>query len=157
MKWLKIIKEAAILFVIAVLSGVVVNALSPAGIPIAVRFDVSAPDDDDLFLIIDASEARCLIEAGAAVFVDARPASQFEAGHIPGARSLPVYQTDDYLLSFLSAVRPDIPVIIYCSSITCEDSRILAEELSAMGYSDIRIFAGGMAAWLEKGYAVAAE
>lgn len=89
--------------------------------------------------------------------MDARTAEQYKAGHIAGACSLPVYQIDEYLFPFLDTVLPDVPVVTYCSSVSCEDSHLLARELSDMGYQDVRIFAGGMAAWREKGYAVVTQ
>lgn len=151
------IKEALILAAAAALLAVVINALSPVGIPLTGKVDVSASAADSPFSTIDVSDARRLVDAGEVVFVDARPVVQYEAGHIPGARSLPVYQIDDYLPQFLDAVQADAPIVVYCSSLTCEDSHLLAQEFADMGYGDVRIFAGGMEAWREKGYAVASK
>jgi rhodanese-related sulfurtransferase len=157
MKWIETIKEAVLLSVAAICIALTVNALSPVGIPLIGRCQESLPAADSRFPIVAVSDAKCLFDAGGVVFVDARPAGQYKAGHIPGACSLPLYQLDDCLLPFLDAVQPDAAVIVYCSSITCEDSHLLAEELAGMGYGDVRIFAGGLAAWREKGYAVAVQ
>ena len=151
------IKEATILSLAAVLLGLTVNVLSPSGIPLDRCYQAPAPPSDSPFPIMDVSQVKDLLNSGSGVIVDARPAEQYKISHIPGACSLPVYQMDEYLFPFLDTVPPDNPVVTYCSSLTCEDSHLLARELSEMGYSDVRIFAGGMAAWREKGYAFVAQ
>jgi rhodanese-related sulfurtransferase len=155
--WVETIQEAVILSVVAICLALAVNALSPVGIPLLCPGDEPVGAVDSRFSIVSVTEARRLHDAGGVVFVDSRSADQYEAGHIPGACSLPLYQLDDALLPFLSAVQPDAAIIVYCSSVTCEDSHMLARELSNMGYENIRIFAGGMAAWREKGFAVAVQ
>jgi rhodanese-related sulfurtransferase len=154
---MEVIKEATILSLAAVLLGLTVNVLSPSGIPLDRCYQPPAPPSDSPFPIMDVSQVKDLLDSGSGVIVDARPAEQYKISHIPGACSLPVYQMDEYLFPFLDTVPPDNPVVTYCSSLTCEDSHLLARELSEMGYSDVRIFAGGMAAWREKGYAFVAQ
>ena len=156
MKWTETIKEAVILAVVVVCLGLAVNAFSPVGIPLA----GSCPEPaaaDSRFPIVEASEAKRILDAGGAVFVDARSVEQYKAGHIPGACSLPLYQMDDYLTPFLNVVQPDAAVIVYCSGIACQDSHLLAKELADMGYGNVSVFAGGIAAWRGKGYTVAVQ
>ncbi len=157
MKWLTTIKEAAILTVIIFILALAVNALSPAGISLTSCFNSSPEASDCPYPIVNVIEAKQLIDTKQALFVDARSAAQYKAGHIPCALSLPIYNIEDYLFPFLNAVQPDVPIITYCSCITCEDSHLLAEKLTEMGYGNVRIFAGGIAAWEEKGYDVAVE
>ncbi len=162
MHFYQMIKEAAILSVAAVLLALVVNFLSPVGIPLdryykppvdpSFSADPSLPVVSSPFKIMSVSEVKQMVDSGEGVLVDARPVKQYRAGHIPGACPLPLYQMDEYLDSFFSAVSSLVPIATYCSSLTCEDSYLLAKELADMGYEDIRIFAGGMAAWEEKGY-----
>lgn len=156
-KWLEMIQEAVILFVAVICLALTVNALSPVGIPLIGSGEAAVATADSRFPIVSVTDAKRVFDAGEGVFVDARSGDHYKAGHIPGACSLPLYQMDDCLLPFLDAVPPDAVVIVYCSSLTCEDSHLLAEELANMGYRNVRIFAGGMAAWREKGYAVAVQ
>lgn len=145
------------LSVAAIILALTVNSLSPAGIPLTCCYEPPAPPVDSPFQIMTVTEVKRLLDSGAGVLVDARAVAQYKAGHIPGACSLPLYRMDDYLFAFLDSVPPDMPVVTYCSSLTCEDSHILAGELADMGYEDVRIFAGGMAAWREKGYHVVVQ
>ncbi|MFW6237303.1 MAG: rhodanese-like domain-containing protein, partial [Desulfosudaceae bacterium] len=106
---------------------------------------------------VSAAEVRKLEQSSETVLVDARDHIQYQQGHIPGAVSLPVYDLDEYLFPFLENHLPSTSLVVYCSNPDCRDSHLLAEELAAAGYGDIRIFAGGMAAWQEKGYDVEAD
>ena len=155
MKWWAIIKEAAILSVASILLALTVNAFSPAGIPLTSCYNAPGSSADCPFPIIDAAETRRLLQEGGAVLVDARSAEQYEAGHVPGARSLPLYQMDANILPFLDEVQVNVPLVTYCSCVTCEDSHLLAESLAEMGYINVKIFAGGLAAWREAGYDIA--
>ena len=168
MQFYQMIKEAAVLSMAAVLLALTVNFLSPVGIPLdryykppvdssfSTSADPSLPVVSSPFKIMSVSEVKQMVDSGEGFLVDARPIKQYKSGHIPGACPLPLYQMDEYLDSFFSAVTSPVPIVTYCSSLTCEDSYLLAKELADMGYEDIRIFAGGMDAWGEKGYNIVA-
>jgi rhodanese-related sulfurtransferase len=156
-KWRETIQEAVILAVAVICLALTANALSPVGISLVAPENAPAATEDPRFPVVSVAETKRMFDAGEGVFVDARSVEQYKSGHIPGACSLPLYQLDDSLLPFLDAVKPDAAVIVYCSSLTCEDSHLLAEELVNMGYRNVRVFAGGMAAWREKGYTVAVQ
>ncbi|WP_257308883.1 rhodanese-like domain-containing protein [Geothrix fuzhouensis] len=88
-------------------------------------------------------------------FLDARRGSEFAEGHIAGAWSTPVWESDldDRLLSFKAARRPgsEDPIVIYCSGGDCRDSHLLAEKLLGEGYFHILIFRDGFPAWVAQG------
>ena len=149
------VTEALILAAAAILLALAVNCFSPAGLPLTRPYQPPAPPANaPSFAVIDAATAAGLLHKGGVVFVDARPAEEYAAGHIPGARSFPVYQFDDYAATFLQAVQPGASLVVYCTGVNCSDSHLLADKLVQLGYPNIRIFSGGMAAWREKGYAV---
>jgi len=90
------------------------------------------------------AEAEVAWRSRTAVFVDAREPDFFEEAHIPGAINLPV--------SEIAAIHglPDdkaAPLIVYCSDADCSDSRIVAKAISAAGYQNAAVFAGGWDAW----------
>jgi len=61
---------------------------------------------------VDSAQARQLVHAGARL-IDVRTASEFAAGHIPGAINIPLQQLD----SRLTELQPKVtPVVLYCRS-----------------------------------------
>src|ERR1035437_10178847 len=62
--------------------------------------------------------------------VDVRDAEQFDAGHIPGARSIPL----DRLVSSFSSLPRDKMIVTYCADIACGLSPQAALELAQKGF-----------------------
>jgi rhodanese-related sulfurtransferase len=84
------------------------------------------------------------------MFIDARRSADYEAGHIAGARSIPVWEHEaDARVSALQAegVLPDQVIVVYCSGIRCDDSAQLAEKLAFAGFFNVYVYAGGFPDW----------
>lgn len=94
-----------------------------------------------------------------ALFVDARRSAEFRAGHIQGARSLPLWE--DGLEARLADLRdfqvedPRRVIVLYCTGSACTDSHDLAQRLFALGLPNLRIYTGGYPAWARHGRPVA--
>lgn len=87
-----------------------------------------------------------LVEQRQAVLVDARVTPHFQAGHIPGAVSLPSTSTAAEKQAFLAQYPRDTPLIIYCGSSACSMGHDLAENLiTQFGYTNVRVMPGGFA------------
>jgi rhodanese-related sulfurtransferase len=88
-----------------------------------------------------------LVEAGLIVLIDARSHAEFDEGHIKSAISFPY----DELLGHYDELRENIPinadVVIYCESVTCDQSENLATELKLMGYERVVVYKGGWQEW----------
>lgn len=90
-----------------------------------------------------------------ALFLDARRSAEYRAGHIAGARSLPLWE--DGLEQRLTDLRdfhvedPRQVLILYCSGGSCTDSHDLAQRLFALGLPNLRIYRGGYPAWVQQG------
>jgi rhodanese-related sulfurtransferase len=85
-----------------------------------------------------------------ALFVDAREPAFFEEGHIPRAINLP---RGEILRAKTIGELADKsrPVIVYCSEEDCEDGRIVAKGLLAMGHAKVALYAGGWDEWSATG------
>jgi rhodanese-related sulfurtransferase len=101
---------------------------------------------------IDRSDLQALMDDGAVVVLEALPPEHFDDAHLPGARNLPL----DELESVAGAVAPDkgATIVTYCTGTTCSNSRLAAERLRALGYTDVRAFEGGKEEWMAAGLPV---
>jgi rhodanese-related sulfurtransferase len=98
-------------------------------------------------------EFRSDVESKHALILDARPSVFFEQGHVPGALNL---ARDDFArdyrrLSPALKATTDKPIIVYCSGGECHDSRLVANALLTLGFSDVRVFTGGWEEWQAAG------
>jgi rhodanese-related sulfurtransferase len=94
-------------------------------------------------------EFRSAVDAKSTLILDARPSVFFEQGHVPGALNL---ARDDFAhdyrsLSGVLEAAHDKPIIVYCSGGDCHDSRLVANALLSLGFSNVRVFTGGWDAW----------
>lgn len=78
----------------------------------------------------------------------------YQSGHLPGALNLPL----EGLAERAARVLPDYAaqIVVYCASATCQNSHIAERKLRSLGYRNVRVFAGGKAAWKEAGHALVA-
>ncbi len=73
----------------------------------------------------------------------------FEGGHLPGAINLPL----DGLVEGAARLLPNkaAEIVVYCASVTCQNSHVAQRKLLSLGYANVRVFAGGKAAWKDAG------
>ncbi|MET8066864.1 rhodanese-like domain-containing protein [Micromonospora sp. NPDC005686] len=95
------------------------------------------------------AEAATLSGAGA-LLLDVREPAEWQAGHAPGARHIPLGQLADRL----SEVPANRPVVTVCRS--GARSRRAAKLLVAAGH-EVHDLTGGMRAWASAGLAVQAK
>jgi rhodanese-related sulfurtransferase len=142
-------------------AGLIINRFASSPLPIVYqspeqRFDaelttlVAAPP----FAIAPAATVgidkfRSAVESKSALILDARPSAFFAQGHVPGALNL---ARDDFahdyrhLDSSLKSYH-DQPIIVYCAGGDCHDSRMVANALLTLGFTDVTVFTGGWEAW----------
>jgi rhodanese-related sulfurtransferase len=99
-------------------------------------------------------EAHAIATSFSHLVLDARKPTDFAAGRIPGAMSLPVSDLDNHLPALAGLLTPEQPILVYCSGAECEESLELGRFLIASGYTNIALFAGGMAEWTAAGHPV---
>jgi rhodanese-related sulfurtransferase len=131
-----------------------VPVAAPAAAPAAAKVDLPVVPDLDQPIEVKLAFAKRFFDAGpgAAVFVDAREASEYAEGHIAGALSVPF---DDAVRS-PALIEPfkktGKPLILYCSGGDCELSKDLAKNMVAEGIRKVLVFTDGMPAWKAAGY-----
>jgi len=101
---------------------------------------------------ITLDEVRSALSHPRTIVLEVLPRKYFDQGHLPGARQT----TNAELEANAAEIVSDrtAPVIVYCSGPTCGNSHAAGEALTALGYTDVRVFLGGKAAWTEAGLAL---
>ena len=91
------------------------------------------------------------------LFLDARRSAVYSDGHIAGARSFPVWESDIEARVkglFEEGLDQRAPVVAYCSGGNCEDSHMLAEKLYRVGFDNVLIYEDGFPDWQKRGLPV---
>ena len=95
------------------------------------------------YINITAEEAKEIMDNESGyVILDVRTEEEFAAGHIPGAILIPDYEISERAESVLTD--KDQTILVYCRS--GRRSKLAAEKLLKLGYTDIREF-GGIIDW----------
>ena len=92
---------------------------------------------------ISGAEAKALMDSESGyIIIDARTQEEYDQGHIPGAILIPEYEIADRAEKELPD--KDQLILVYCRS--GRRSKIAAEELVKLGYTNIKEF-GGIIDW----------
>ena len=99
---------------------------------------------------VNPSQATQLINREDALMVDVRDPGEYGAGHILGAKNLPLAGLASG--AELAAKRKDRPLIVYCD--TGNRSAKAAAALKSQGYTRVLNLSGGLGAWQQAGLPV---
>ncbi len=110
--------------------------------------------------MIDRSSAEISVSELAQSLTRAQPPTlaeilgpqHFASGHLPGAVNLPLEGFNETAARVLPD--KDARIVVYCASLTCQNSHLARRKLLELGYRDVRVFSGGKAAWKEAGGAL---
>jgi len=94
---------------------------------------------------VNTAEATHLINREDALVVDVRDAGEYGAGHILGAKNVPLSRLDEGDL----AKRKERPVIVYCDG--SERSSKAVAALKKQGFTRVVNLSGGLKAWQQAG------
>ena len=97
---------------------------------------------------VDAGELARRMQAGGTAVLDVRGRAEWEAGHLPGVRNVPLAGLVDHL----AELPRDRPLVLQCQG--GGRSAIAASVLQAHGFTNVVNLTGGFAAWEEAGQAV---
>lgn len=81
--------------------------------------------------------------------VETLPAAAYHQARLPGAINMP----PDQIAELAATLLPDksIEIVVYGASLSCLDSQNAARELEALGYANVRNYAGGKKDWFDAG------
>ena len=97
--------------------------------------------------IVRPEEAKQGVGKPNVLFVDLRPADQYQQGHIPGALSLPY----DQAAQRVAELPRDKSLVIYCDCRNDNDAAQLAYRLRPLGYADLWVLRTGWQGWKAAG------
>ncbi len=104
---------------------------------------VSEEGEKAMYEQITSGEAKKIMDSGEElVILDVREQDEFDAGHIPGAILIPYTEIENKAEEIIPD--KDKQVLVYCRS--GRRSKIAAESLAKLGYSNIKEF-GGIIDW----------
>lgn len=99
------------------------------------RLAVAYLGDRDGIEVVDREGLATRLDEGAVVVLDVRPAAEFGAGHIAGARSVPIGE----LRKHLKALPADAQVVAYCRGPYCVYADDAVRELGRRGFKAARL------------------
>lgn len=104
---------------------------------------VSEKGEKAMYEIITTEDAKNIMDSGdELVILDVREQDEFDEGHIPGAILIPYTEIENKAEEMLPD--KDKLILVYCRS--GRRSKIAAESLAKLGYSNIKEF-GGIIDW----------
>jgi rhodanese-related sulfurtransferase len=153
---------------IALAAGLLINRFSARPLPLVYQTSEQRFEADLTSLVtappialapapaVELPEFRAAVENKSALIFDARPAPFFLQGHVPGALNLARdnFAHDYRQLSGILKARTDQPIIVYCAGGACHDSRLVANALITLGFTDVSVFTGGWDVWSAAGLPV---
>lgn len=81
------------------------------------------------------------------ILVEALPEKYYRQWHLPNAVNINHDQVKQRALELLPDKHAEI--VVYCASATCQNSDMVANQLGALGYTDVAVYKGGKAEWEE--------
>lgn len=101
---------------------------------------------------VDYGELLGRLTRGEVVVIDVRPREEFDAGHLPGAVSIPIEE----LRERIEMLPRDKHVVAYCRGRYCVLSHEAVQELRSRGFSASRV-SEGIAEWRAAGAHITQE
>jgi len=143
------LREAIVIVLCAVAVALAANYFRPDGLALVRTADTG--DDGKAGTVISIEKFLETLKSPATVILDARSHEDFETAHIPGAKSLPEGKAMEEYPFILHDSPFDRTIVVYCSSLECDSAEEVAMLLRDVGYSNVKVYAGGWEEWEELG------
>src|SRR5437016_11187386 len=118
------IERALLIVVLGIGLGLLVNKVSPRGIPYITPPKKAVKAEEFLTL----EQAKELWGSGAGFFLDAREPEDYAAGHIANAFSLPSASFEQHFGEVAPMLAPETPIVVYCNGLECDLSHRVADK-----------------------------
>ena len=99
--------------------------------------------------LIERDELNTLLAHGNVKIAEVLPIRYWESGHLPTAINMPL-DAIDQTVKAAGWTKTD-EVVLYCASVTCQNSHIAARKLVEMGFENVRVYGAGKADWKDSG------
>ena len=99
--------------------------------------------------LITREELADALGDGTVTVVETLGPMYYEDAHLPGAINIPHTEVRALAPTLLPDL--DAAIVTYCSNTACRNSEIAANELRALGYTNVRKYAEGKQDWSEAG------
>ncbi len=145
--------RAVLLTATASLAGMAANWIRPNPVPWVGDWSnhVETVAIREGFRILPMSLVRSLLADGKTIFLDARSAADYAQGHLPGALSAPADDVASHFGELQAFFDREQPMVVYCSSDTCDEALLLLRFLRGQGYTDTALLLGGFEGWRQMG------
>jgi len=114
----------------------------------AVTLATTQPEESTMLSTIDVEEFKSRWDQGELLIIDVRTPSEFQSGHVPRARSIPLNQLTDELPSLIQHKEKEIYLICAVGGRSGKAQQILQKE----GFTKTINIDGGTNGWRSKGY-----
>jgi len=101
---------------------------------------------------VNLAQAYGLFQQGQALFIDARPADEFNELHVPKSLNIPPDRVETGVAEKVAGLAKDQEIVVYCGQVSCDLALKVAEKLQALGFTRVTAYIGGFRAWDEGGY-----
>jgi rhodanese-related sulfurtransferase len=105
---------------------------------------------------ISLDQFRADVDDKSVTILDARASTYFNQGHVPRAMNLSRQDFGQDYMRMRPILEPlkDKPIVVYCAGGACHDSKMVAQALTALGFSQVQIYPGGWDGWTAAGLPV---
>ena len=139
------IKEIGLILLISIVSAVLFNSVSASGVDY-----IYTPPVITNNTVLSLYEAKKMYDAKEALFIDARPESQYKREHIQSAINVPYNSKDKKEL--VKSISKEDNIIVYCFSKRCSQARRLGAALKKLGFIHVAVFEDGIVEWKKAKY-----
>jgi len=87
--------------------------------------------------------------------VEALPEKYYRSGHLPGA--IQINHDDIRTQAEVRLPERDAFIVVYCSNTSCQNSRIAAQTLVSLGYTNVAEYEEGKQDWMDAGLPIAKD
>lgn len=97
---------------------------------------------------ISAEDLKNQMETDATlVVINVLPEKYYTDCHIIGSLNMPLAELDKKI----EGIEKDAPIVVYCAHAKCDASSKAAHRLAQIGYTNVKMYEGGMREWVAEG------